>query len=97
MSLYDIIEHSMSCPFCEHNQKFDIEVRFQNADLNTYHLGDKIIEINRNLKYSDIDIDGYAQCNLCFMDFFVIVSVKNKIISSINVDLSMKGYVEPPN
>lgn len=93
MGLYDIIDHSMACFHCDAKQLFDIEVRFQNADLNTYKIGSQLIEANRKLKDSSFIIDGYCECIYCHRDFFVAVQVVNKTIISIEVDPSKPGYI----
>lgn len=94
MSVYDSIYHVMACPHCGKNDKFEIDVRFPNANLKIYQYGDFLTEDNQTLQQSTFDIDGYAVCeNHCHKDFFVIIQIVAKRIKRIEADRSRKGYL----
>lgn len=95
MSVFDSIYHQMTCPCCGKPDEFDIEVRFANANLKRYRINDFLTEDNQILPKSAFEIDGYTVCeNHCHKDFFVKIQIVNKQIKSIEMNNTLKGYLD---
>lgn len=95
MSVYDSILCELTCPHCSVTAEFDVEVRFSSANLFLYKVGSRIDETYKPLLQgnSDFEIEGYTDCENCKKDFFTLVSVKNKTIKNVVVDIVRQGYL----
>ncbi|MCU0239076.1 MAG: hypothetical protein MUC29_06510 [Pyrinomonadaceae bacterium] len=65
---------------------------FKIGDKYLWRLGSQVQNGGRP-ENGNIDGEGYSECQLCKMDFFVKVIVRNDLIEDVEVDLSKKPYI----
>ena len=100
MGLYNMLRTVFTCPYCGCTSELEIDLYFGFRNLITYGIGDlyrwkKCDSVKKGGRPSDGDLDGegYAECESCKRDFFVIVRVRNDVIDSVKYDPTKKPYI----
>ena len=101
--MYNYLTVKIRCPRCEREIATDAEFKFGLLDLTIYRLGDDIKwtdEKGKGLRDPKIIPEdgnyeslGYIECDVCGKDFFIDISVRGNIFSSIKLS-DVKGYSE---
>ncbi|NLE03240.1 MAG: hypothetical protein GX638_00355 [Crenarchaeota archaeon] len=99
MTVYNILNEKIPCPFCLEMVENGIEMYVGKGDLSEYRVGDRV-EWNKGKSVSkggrppegNADIEGYVECEHCGRDFFVIVHIRNDIIIGVEFDTNKRGF-----
>ena len=94
ISTFDIIISELTCPKCGFSGEFESESFFPSGNCFTYRIGDPIINVTRNKMPNNGVFEGYTECPSCKRTFFLLVSVEDNKVGSIEIDKSKKGYIE---
>ncbi|AUX27173.1 hypothetical protein SOCEGT47_077540 [Sorangium cellulosum] len=101
MSTHNVIVAAVKCPRCGWTTGKDIEGFVGTGELREYRLGDRIRWADRkSVRHGGrppdgtIDAEGYAVCENCGKDFFLILHVKNDILSSVEPDVRKPGHIK---
>ena len=93
MGIYNILLADSTCPICSKTSETNIQFRLGWLDLNRYKIGDRLIwqqtgihEPRERPADGNLDGEGVASCDHCYSDYWVIVAVRNDVISSVEVD-----------
>lgn len=98
MALYNILRCTLKCPRCGQEGVTDVDFRFGHLNLEDYSLGDQIRwedgkKPPRGRPSGGNYLgEGYSECSGCSLDFWVMITVSDDVIKSVQPDPSRKGY-----
>jgi len=93
VSLFNTLRVGLRCPRCERDGVVEVEIKFGLRNQIEYRLGETYLWTRSPLERSggrppggNLDGEGYAQCEQCRKDFFVVVKLRNDSIESVDLD-----------
>ncbi|HCB03466.1 MAG TPA: hypothetical protein PLZ93_10945 [Nocardioides sp.] len=97
MGIYNFVRVMVTCPRCGSEVSTLAEFKLGFCDLTTYDEGDKLTWSGRDQRHrppnGDADGDGYAECPLCELDFWLVITVRADRIQRPEVDRERPGYI----
>ncbi|MEJ8307392.1 hypothetical protein [Saccharibacillus sacchari] len=100
--MYNLLLINVKCPRCNESVNAEAEFKIGLMNLDTYKLGDELkwaigrAKSPHQLRPQNGDSigEGYVCCPNCEKDFWVVIKIEHDIISSFEVDITKKGYIE---
>lgn len=102
MGMYNLLEVEVICPRCEIPIVTQAELKLGLLALAEYKLGDYLqwSDNGRGLRFpktrpldGNMEGEAYVECPNCNKDFWLKVSIQADRISSVQVDVTRKGYI----
>jgi hypothetical protein len=100
MGLFNYLIFNTVCPRCGLEGEIEAEFRFGLKDLSRYRIGDQLRWDGMGVKTPEIrpkggnyDDDAYAVCPHCEKDFWLNVSVRQDIITNVEIDNTREPYI----
>jgi hypothetical protein len=101
MGIYNTLRVTMICPRCRESADMEIEIKFGDTrGMDKYSIGDrykwilnKAVHNGGRPENGNIDGEGYGECPLCDLDFFVKVLIRNDVICSLEPDLEKLVHI----
>lgn len=88
----------LRCPRCGWAGDTEVEVEIDGRGHGRdYHVGDRIEWLSgRRPADGSLIVDGYVECSNCHRDYFVVVSVMEDQLVTVEIDHGRAGYVPDP-
>ena len=103
MTIHNILKIYDKCPHCGKVAEIEIEMHLGKGDLIEYQIGDMVEWIKGKTvpkggppNDGNMDVDGYAECEHCGLDFFLNVHIRDNRIVGVDLNASKNGYMEIP-
>jgi hypothetical protein len=103
MGAFNTLRTEVTCPRCRNTSIFEIEMKIGFRNQITYQLGDTY-KWNEGRAFQNggqpeepvIVTEGYTECPVCDMDYFVNITIDHSIISDAIINTAKPGYKQKP-
>lgn len=100
MGLRNYVIAEMRCLRCGKDAEMEIETFFGLCEMKSYRIGDafaswhprRIVRNGGRPENGDLDGEGYVECPVCRLDFFVKVHVRADIVTAVSPDPDKRPY-----